>query len=120
EIVGCHDVIAQVTGMAPRYFRPPWGMVNAAMWRALRRIGERCVFWSLQPEGLTARTANAQTAFVLDRVRAGAIVDFHDAEGVAGAPARLLEALPAMIDGVTAAGLRFATVGELLNQPRTA
>jgi len=120
EIARCHDVITQITGVAPRHFRPPWGMVNAAMWRALRRTGERCVFWSLQPEGLRPQTAKAQTAYVLDRVQPGAIVDLHDAEGVAGAPARLVEALSSMIDGVAAAGLRLATVDELLNQPTTA
>ncbi len=43
--------IAALTGTPPRHFRPPWGMVNAAMFRTLRRVGERCVFWSIQPEG---------------------------------------------------------------------
>jgi peptidoglycan/xylan/chitin deacetylase (PgdA/CDA1 family) len=51
---------------------------------------------------------------VLRRAHPGAIVDLHDAEGTPGAPARLAAALPAMIEGLAAAGYGFATVGELL------
>src|SRR5213594_1438434 len=94
------------------------GMVNAAMWRALERTAERCVFWSLQPEGLRARSAEAQAAYVVKRAGPGAIVDLHDAEGVAGAPARLIAALPAMLDGLREAGYRLTTVADLLGDPR--
>jgi peptidoglycan/xylan/chitin deacetylase (PgdA/CDA1 family) len=89
-------------------------MVNAAMFPVLRRHHQRCVFWSIQPEGLRPAPAGAQVAHVLRRAHPGAIVDLHDAEGTPGAPARLTEALPTMIDGLAAAGYGFATVGELL------
>jgi len=114
EIARGHDVVGTLTGRAPRLFRPPWGHVNAAMFPALRRCGERCVLWSIQPEGLRARAPEAQVARVLARRHPGAIVDLHDADGVPGAPARLAAALPAMIEGLRAAGYAFATAGELL------
>lgn len=117
EIGRAHDLLADLTGRPPRFFRPPWGMLNAAMFGALRRHGERCVLWSVQPEGLRARPAAAQARFVLDRAHAGAIVDLHDAEGLPGAPARLAAALPGMIDGLRARGYRLATVSELLEPP---
>jgi peptidoglycan/xylan/chitin deacetylase (PgdA/CDA1 family) len=114
EIARTKRLLGYLAGKPPVLFRPPWGMVNAAMFAALRRHGQRCVFWSIQPEGLRPATASAQVAHVLHRVHPGAIVDLHDAEGTPGAPARLCAALPDMIDGLTAAGYRFATVGELL------
>ena len=114
EIGRAHDALTRLTGTPPRLFRPPWGMVNAAMFGALRRREQRCVFWSIQPEGLRPATAAAQVERVLARAHPGAIVDLHDAEGTPGAPARLVEALPPMIDGLRAAGYTFATVGELL------
>ena len=43
-----------------------------------------------------------------------ASVDLHDAEGTPGAPARLLEALPALLDGLRGRGYALVTVGELL------
>ncbi len=118
EIGRAHDTLGALAGRAPRHFRPPWGMVNAAMFPVLRRLGERCVFWTIQPEGLTPREGAAQAAYVLRRARPGAIVDLHDADGVAGAGARLIDALPAMIDGLRAAGYDLVTVGELIGAPR--
>jgi peptidoglycan-N-acetylglucosamine deacetylase len=114
EIARTKSLLGYLTGTPPALFRPPWGMVNAAMFRALRRHGQRCVFWSIQPEGLRPAAAEAQVAHVLRRAHPGAIVDLHDAEGTPGAPARLAAALPAMIDGLAAAGYDFAAVGELL------
>src|SRR5207247_2290209 len=74
EIARGHVTLAELTGVAPRHFRPPWGMVNAAMGRALTRTGERCVFWSLQPEGLRPRSAEAQAEYVVTRVSPGAVI----------------------------------------------
>ena len=117
EIGRAHDALTRLTGREPRLFRPPWGMVNAAMFPALRRRRQRCVFWSIQPEGLRPAPAAAQVERVLARALPGAIVDLHDAEGTPEAPARTCEALPAMIQGLRAKGYAFATVGELLAPP---
>jgi peptidoglycan-N-acetylglucosamine deacetylase len=114
EVGRARAALSELTGRAPALFRPPWGMVNAALFGALRRHHQRCVFWSLQPEGLRPAPAAAQVAHVLRRAHPGAIVDLHDAEGTAEAPARLCAALPAMLDGLAEAGYGFGTVSELL------
>jgi peptidoglycan/xylan/chitin deacetylase (PgdA/CDA1 family) len=90
-------------------------MVNAAMFPALRRVGERCVFWSIQPEGRRPVPAPRQIAHVMDRARPGAIVDLHDAEGTRAAPVRLLRALPPLLEGLRERDYAFATVAELLH-----
>jgi peptidoglycan/xylan/chitin deacetylase (PgdA/CDA1 family) len=114
EIGQSHTLLRDLTGHAPRHFRPPWGMVNAAVFRVLARLGERCVFWSIQPEGLRPVTGPEQAERVLRRAHPGAIVDLHDAEGTVGAPGRLLQALDPMIRRLREAGYGFATVEELL------
>jgi peptidoglycan/xylan/chitin deacetylase (PgdA/CDA1 family) len=114
EIRRGDEAIASVTGQRPRYFRPPWGMVNLAMFPTLRRLGTPCVFWSLQPEGLRACPPDLMVERVNRRVRPGAIVDLHDADGVPGAGGRLIAALPAMIAGLRQAGYELVALGELL------
>jgi hypothetical protein len=89
-------------------------MVNAAMFGALRRHGEQCVLWSIQPEGLRPVSAAEQVREVLRRAHPGAIVDLHDAEGTRGAPVRLVAALAPVIDGLREMGYELVTVGELL------
>jgi peptidoglycan-N-acetylglucosamine deacetylase len=114
EVGRARAMLGELTGRPPALFRPPWGMVNAALFGALRRHGQRCVFWSIQPEGLRPAPAAAQVARVLRRAHPGAIVDLHDAEGTPQAPARLCAALPSMLDGLAEAGYGFGTVSELL------
>ncbi len=114
EVGRSHALLTELLGQAPRHFRPPWGMLNAALLPVLARHGERCVLWSIQPEGLRPQAPAAQAAHVLSRAHSGAIVDLHDAAGLPGAPGRLLAALPEMLDGLAAAGYGFLTVAELL------
>jgi peptidoglycan/xylan/chitin deacetylase (PgdA/CDA1 family) len=113
EIGRAHAALAELAGRPPRFFRPPWGMVNAAMFPLLRRHGERAVLWSIQPEGLRPASPAAQVRHVRQRAHPGAIVDLHDAEGTSGAPARLCAALPAMIAELRDAGYVLVTVAEL-------
>jgi peptidoglycan/xylan/chitin deacetylase (PgdA/CDA1 family) len=117
EISRAREVLSDAIGRPIRYFRPPWGMVNAAMFKALRRHGQQCVFWSIQPEGLRAIPPERQVDYVLDRAQPGAIVDLHDAEGLRDAPERLLAALPPMIRRLRNLGYEFRTVGELVEPP---
>jgi peptidoglycan-N-acetylglucosamine deacetylase len=114
EVLRAQERLADLSGVAPRLFRPPWGMVNAALFGVLRGAALRCVLWSIQPEGLRPRTAFAQAEHVLARAHPGAIVDLHDAEGVAGAPERLAAALSPMIDGLRERGYALTTVTDLL------
>ena len=111
-------VLSELTGKAVRYFRPPWGMVNLALFPALARSNARCVFWSVQPEGLRPSAPIEQVEHVLSNAHPGAIVDLHDAEGLPGAPQRLLAALPQMIERLRAEGYALVSLGELLSENR--
>jgi peptidoglycan/xylan/chitin deacetylase (PgdA/CDA1 family) len=114
EIDRAQAVLTELGGRRPTLFRPPWGMVNAAMFGMLRARALRPVFWSIQPEGLRPASAQAQVDYVLGHAHAGAIVDLHDAEGTRGAPGRLVQALPAMITRLRDAGYELATASDLL------
>lgn len=109
-----HAAIAEAAGQPPRFFRPPWGMTNLALFPALRRLGTPCVFWSHQPEGQRAVPASRQAELAVGRARPGTILDLHDGDGVAGAGARLVEALPSLIAGLRRQGYALVPLRELL------
>ncbi len=117
EIERGHRVLEEAAGHPPAWFRPPWGMVNLAVFSVTSRLQTPCVFWSVQPEGLRPVPPARLIGYVLTRAHPGAIVDLHDAEGVRGAPERLLAALPAMISGLRAQGYALVSLGALLSEP---
>lgn len=114
EIGDGHAAIAQAAGAPPRFFRPPWGKTNLAMFAAVRRLGTPCVFWTVQPESRRPVGPAEQARRGTARARPGAIYDLHDADGVPGAGARLAEHLPALIGGLRGQGYALVPLRELL------
>ena len=114
EVGRGHAAIAQATGAEPRFFRPPWGLTNLALFPVLRGLGTPCVFWPVQTEGQRAASAALQVERARRRARPGAILDLHDADGVRGAGARLVEALPAMIESLRSDGYALAPLRDVL------
>lgn len=114
EITEGARILADIVGQAPRLYRPPWGIVNAAALATAHRLGLVTVLWSIQHEGLRPRAPAAQLRHVADRLHDGAIVDLHDAPGLPGAPERLLAVMPGLLDVLEARGYAAVPVGELL------
>jgi len=114
EIADGHAAIADAAGAPPRFFRPPWGKTNLAMFGVARELGTPCVFWTVQPESRRPVEPAEQARRGLARARAGAIYDLHDADGVPGAGRRLVEYLPALIAGLRAQGYALVPLRELL------
>ena len=114
EIADGHLAVSQAAGAAPRFFRPPWGKTNLAMFGAIRRLGTPCVFWTVQPEGRRPVEPVEQARRGTARARPGAIFDLHDADGVPGAGRRLTAYLPALIAGLRAQGYALVPLRELL------
>lgn len=111
----CRDAIAEALGRPPAFYRPAYGQFNLAGWLAAPRLGMRRTLWSgwakdwaedATPELIASRTLRA--------ARPGAIHLLHDAEGAPGAPERTLAALPAILEGFRARGLRSVTLSDLL------
>jgi peptidoglycan-N-acetylglucosamine deacetylase len=109
-----HDAIAQAAGAPPRFFRPPWGMTNLALFRELRALRTPCVFWTAQTEGRRQASPGLQVERARRRAAPGTIFDLHDADGVPGAGARIAQALPAMLAMLAAEGYSLAPLRDLL------
>lgn len=113
--------IAEATGHAPRYFRPPWGAFNWAAYARAGQIGEARVLWSVRPEGWLRPTPGPRmAAFAVARAHPGAIVDLHDRGGHPWTAAETHAALPPMIAGLRARGFAVVPLRELLAGPAAA
>ncbi|HEX3098697.1 MAG TPA: polysaccharide deacetylase family protein [Usitatibacter sp.] len=112
EIAGAQSAIAEATGTAPRFFRPPAGLRNPLLDPALHEAGLTLVTWTRRGFDTRERDAERVAARLLRGLAAGDILLLHDghaARAPSGAPV-VLEALPRVLDAAEAAGLHPVTL----------
>jgi peptidoglycan/xylan/chitin deacetylase (PgdA/CDA1 family) len=91
------------------WFRPPFGARNQRVLDIARDLGFRSIYWTLDSfDWMNTATPAGVLTRVLGNVGPGDIVVHH----VAAYPTA--EALPSILDGIHARGLRVVTVSELL------
>jgi peptidoglycan/xylan/chitin deacetylase (PgdA/CDA1 family) len=107
------DALLRGAGVsAPNLFRPPYGKKLIGLPNALARHDYRMIMWDVEdPPGAT--TPQAYADFIVHEARPGSIILMHIMYS-ANRTAR--EALPLVVRGLQARGLRIVTVGELLRQ----
>lgn len=110
DLRGACAVIAEATGVAPRLYRPPYGVANAAVLLAARRAGLRVVLWSRWGRDWERRATAATVAANVTRdLSGGEILLLHDADHYAapGSWRATVAALPAIAAAVERAGLEL-------------
>jgi peptidoglycan/xylan/chitin deacetylase (PgdA/CDA1 family) len=111
---GMHAV-AEATGHAPRWFRPPFGTLSGAGIVAARRLGLRPVLWSAWGRDWTPEaTAESVFAELARDLRPGVTVLLHDSD-CASAPGSwraALGALPKLADHLAERGLKPGPLAE--------
>ncbi len=93
DIRRAEDVIFEVTGRLPLYFRPPGGLVTQALRRACGALGYGIVLWSVDSRDWKAKSVDEVVTSVLGKVHPGAIVLFHSLPHTVQALPRILRAL---------------------------
>lgn len=78
EIARCQDVLQQITGAAPRWFRAVVGMSNPFVSMSLARHGLARVAWSARGFDAVAADADVVVARIERSLRPGAIVLLHE------------------------------------------
>ena len=106
-------------GVCPTFFRPPHGQHTPFMAHAVRRHRMTMVTWNVSAGDFATRDAGLVARRVLRRARPGAIIDLHDGiDGNLTADRSVLtRALPIILDGLRARGLRPVRLDVLLGRP---
>ncbi len=110
ELKSCQDVIMKTTGVSTQLFRPPFGVTNPIIGKAVRKLGIQCVGWSVRSLD-TVKSQGVERTFerVCQRLHNGAIILLHDRCEDADV---LLEIL---INWMLDKGYKIVSIDELLN-----
>lgn len=116
ELARAQGAFEQVTGMCPRFFRPPFGSETVFTKAAVRRAGMQTVLWDVEVGDWSEADSARLAARVLHGARPGSIVLLHDgSEGRPGADRSVLvAALPAILEGLHERGLSAVTLDRLV------
>ncbi|HVP78963.1 MAG TPA: polysaccharide deacetylase family protein [Thermodesulfobacteriota bacterium] len=92
EIRMAQEAIDAAIGRVPAYFRPPMGLTNPHLRKALKRHGLSVIGWDVRPFDTTA-SAEKVIKRVLQKVRNGSIIALHDTGREPAELARLTDEL---------------------------
>ncbi len=103
----CGERIASITGHYPRAFRPPYGVTNPMIRRAVDRSDSIVVGWDIRSFD-TSLNARQSVQRVLKRVRGGSLILLHDTDE------NVVRILPELLKGIEDKGYRPVPLEELL------
>ncbi len=109
------DLLGEVTGSAPRYYRPPYGVFSTAGLSTARREGCQPVLWSRWAADWRSRATPAEIARKASvDLCAGDIVLLHDSDAYSSPASwrRMVSALPAIIEAAGLTGEPLVAVSQ--------
>lgn len=104
-------IIKQATGRAPVLFRPPYGITRGTLGKLAVKEGYTVVTWTISSADTRPIGPEMIANNVIHTPNPGDIVLMHDGPG-RGATG---QAVPLILDQLSAAGWRFVTLPELLS-----
>ena len=119
DFEACTRLHRELTGQAPVYFRPPWGISTPVTNRCVRHYHMKRILWDVMAQDWEKPTTSAMIAQRLkDRVFDGAVLCLHDAGedtgGAKGAPMRTIDALISVIPWLKSRGYEFLTLDQYI------
>lgn len=101
ELEQCNEAIRNVTGQQPKFFRPPYGVTNPNLARAVQAAGMRSIGWRLRSMDTVARDPEALLKKMLLQVRHRDIILLHDSCAITA------QILPRLIAALKERGYSF-------------
>ncbi len=78
ELQKTNDLILSETGKFPRLFRPPYGVTNPPIARAVSKTGMKTIGWSIRSYDTMKYPAEKVLKKVLPKIKNGSVILLHD------------------------------------------
>lgn len=115
QITKTQETLSRISGVEPKWFRPPHGFRDFRLFPVTRRCELSVAEWNNMPRDWTCPGTEVIVKRVLQKLKPGDIVLLHDGASVqvGGDRSQTVRALPAILDGIAARGLQPVTLTEL-------
>ncbi len=115
DVARARDLVGQITGSAPRFYRPPYGVLTVAALHTTNALSLQPVLWtSWGKDWTTHATPESVRRKVTRGPLAGSTILLHDSDctSAPGAWRSALGALPRILDHCNERGLQVGRLGE--------
>ena len=109
EIEKTNELVTSVIGKTPMLFRPPYGITNPNLAKAVKRVGMHSIGWSVRSFDTKTKDPQKLLNKLLNEITDGDIVLLHDSMSITR------EILTKFIEGAKEKGFTFARVDKLLD-----
>ncbi len=111
NIKSAHDILVNVSGTSPRYFRPPNGDYDDLVILAARELGYETIIWAVD----SLDWKNPGVSYIVERISKlsfpGAIILFHASDSARETD----QALPMVLENLKTAGYEIMPLGQLMS-----
>ena len=108
EIEQTNSLIQELTGVVPNLFRPPYGITNPNLSRAVKWTGMASIGWNIRSFDTKLKDPDKLMKRILSKVKGGDIILLHDSMEVT------MKILTPLIEQAKQMGYTFVPVNELL------
>jgi len=109
EIQQANEAVKSITGKTPRLFRPPYGVTNPNLARAVKKTGMYSIGWNIRSLDTKAKDPEMLLEKILDNIKGGDIILLHDSMPITR------EILTELIVRTRQKGFTFARVDQMLD-----
>ena len=113
EVERCENAIKSVTGITPRLFRPPEGVVEDTVKVMAQEKEYSLVLWDVDTRDWAGRSSADIVNTVLENAKSGDVILMHD---YISKKCHTVESLKVLIPALLRRGYTFVTVSELLER----
>ncbi|GAB2672757.1 polysaccharide deacetylase family protein [Flavihumibacter cheonanensis] len=110
ELEQTNRLIYAATKSKPAYFRPPYGVTNPNLAKAVKKTGMTTIGWNIRSLDTVAKDEKKLLEKLWKELRPGAILLFHDTMAITAA------ILPEFLQGVRARGYEIVPIDQLINE----
>ncbi len=110
EIQYTQALIEKITGEKSNFFRPPFGVTNPLIAKALKGLNIKTIGWSIRSFDTVQKNAEKTTNRIEKRIKGGDIILLHDTGG------NILLVLKSLLEFLNHKKIKTARVDELIMQ----
>ncbi|HEV8506574.1 MAG TPA: polysaccharide deacetylase family protein [Chitinophagaceae bacterium] len=110
ELINTNLAIQEVTGLSPKFFRPPYGVTNPMLAKAVKDVGQVTIGWSIRSFDTITTSDKKLFKRVTNKLQAGDIILFHDRCQAT------IEILPDLLVYIKNRGLKVEPLDKLINE----